>query len=208
MRMLKLLDASSPWVLTLAFGTLAFGSMLLLPGCNVNVKKGSEGEEKKVDIETPIGGLHVSKNADIHDVGLPVYAGARRKESKGDGDESSANVNISSNLFGLRVVAIEYLSDDPPEKLVDYYKDQLKKYGSVLECHTSKNHAGGSMDSEDDSSESKQLKCEGDNNGKIIELKVGTTQNQHIVAIRPADSGKGSDFGLVYVQMRGGKETI
>ena len=64
------------------------------------------------------------------------------------------------------------------------------------------------MNPDDDSSESKPLKCEGDNKGKVIELKVGTRQNQHIVSIQPADSGKGSDFGLVYVQMRGGKDTI
>ena len=209
MRMLKLLDASSPLVVTL---TLAFGSMLL-PGCNVNVKKDSEGQERKVDIETPIGGLHVSKAANVRDTGLPVYPGARMKEKEkdqdDDGDSNSANVNISSSLFGLRVVAVEYLSDDPPEKLVAYYTGQLKKYGSVLECHTNKNHAGADMDPDDDDSpDSKPLKCDGDNNGKVVELKVGTKQNQHIVSIRPADSGKGSDFGLVYVQVRGGKDTI
>jgi hypothetical protein len=37
---------------------------------------------------------------------------------------------------------------------------------------------------------------------------VGTEQNQHVVSIKPADNGKGSDFGLVYIQMRGGKDTI
>ena len=63
-------------------------------------------------------------------------------------------------------------------------------------------------DPDNDSDESKPLKCEGDNHGKVIELKVGTRQNQHIVSIKPADSGKGSDFGLVYVQIRGGKDTI
>ena len=83
--------------------------------------------------------LHVSKGADVRDTGLPVYPGARRKEKGDDGNESSANVNISSELFGLKVVAVEYLSDDPPEKLVAYYTGQLKKYGNVLVCHTSKN---------------------------------------------------------------------
>ena len=64
------------------------------------------------------------------------------------------------------------------------------------------------MNPGDDSKDSEKLKCEGDNDGKVIELKVGTEKNQHIVSIQPADSGKGSDFGLVYIQMRGGKETI
>jgi hypothetical protein len=201
----KLLDGTSPRAMTLA---LVFGAMLALPACNVNVKKDSDGQEKKVDIETPIGGLHVSKGADVRDVGLPVYPGARRKESSDDGDENSANVNISSNIFGLRVVAVEYLSNDSPEKIVSYYTGQLKKYGSVLECHTSKIHASADIDPDENSGDSKKLKCDGDDNGKVIELKVGSRQNQRIVSIRPADSGTGSDFGLVYVQMHGGKETI
>jgi hypothetical protein len=204
MRRLRLQDGNSALVLTFV---VAF-SALTVPGCNVRVNKDSEGQEKKVDIETPIGGLHVSKGADVHDTGLPVYPGARRKEKDHDGGSNSANVNISSSLFGLKVVAVEYLSNDSPEKIIAYYTGQLKKYGSVLECHTNKNHAGANIDPGDDSVESKPLKCEGNNDGKVVELKVGTRQNQHIVSIQPADSGTGSDFGLVYLQVRGGKDTI
>ena len=190
---------------------LAFGAVVALSGCDVNVRKNGEGQSKKVDIETPIGGLHVSKAADVRDTGIPVYPGARRKEkdNSDEGNENSANVNISSSLFGLKVVAVEYLSDDPPDKLIKYYTDQLKKYGSVLECHTNKSDPRATMNPGDDSDESKKLKCEnGDNDGNVVELKVGSRQNQHIVSIHPADTGKGSDFGLVYVQVRGSKDTI
>ena len=48
----------------------------------------------------------------------------------------------------------------------------------------------------------RKLKCEGDQNGKTVELKAGTEPNQHIVSIKPGDDGKGSDFGLVYIRMR------
>ena len=147
MRMLKLRDSNSRLLLIVG---VAFSALMVLPGCNVNVNKDSEGQEKKVDIETPVGQLHVSKAADVRDVGLPVYPGARRKEKSDDGHESSANVNISSSLFGLKVVAIEYLSDDSPEKLIAYYTGQLKKYGNVLECHTGENHAGADVDPDDD----------------------------------------------------------
>jgi len=181
-------------------------ALLALPACTVNVKKNAEGEGKKVDIETPVGGIHVNKDADIADVGLPVYPGARKKEKGENGEEKSANVNISAGKYGLRVVAIEYLSDDPPEKLVNYYKGQLKKFGNVLECHTS--HRGGEVNAHyGKDNESDALHCEDDNGGKVVELKVGTKQNQHIVSIEPADSGKGTDLGLVHVQIRG-KETI
>jgi hypothetical protein len=184
--------------------TVSVVLLLVLPACSINVKKGEQGEDKRVDIQTPVGGIHVSKDADEGDVGLPVYPGARKKEKDGDGEDKAANVNISAGNFGLRVVAIEYESNDSPDKLVSYYRDQLKKYGKVLECHTSRHdHDMSSSDND----ESNDLKCEGDNDGKNIELKVGTKQNQHIVAIEPAKNGKGCDFGLVHVQMRG-KNTI
>jgi hypothetical protein len=185
----------------LAFA-VALATLLALPACSINVKKDKGGEEKKVDIETPVGGIHVSKNADVRDIGLPVYPGARVKEKEDDGEEKSANVNISSGFFGLKVVAIEYESDDPPAKLISYYKDQLKKYGDVLECHSS---GHGHVTMNHGSHDSKELKCDGDNSGNNVELKVGTEDNQRIVSIRPED--KGSSFALVRVQTRG-KETI
>ena len=181
-------------------------AVLVMSACSINVKKNENGEDKKVDIETPVGGLHVSKNADVRDTGLPVYPGARKKEKDRDGEEKSANVNISSGLFGLKVVAIEYESDDPPEKLISYYTDQLKKYGSVLECHGSSNDDDVEVNQRH-SKDSKQLKCDGNNKGNKVELKVGTEDNQHIVAVQPAEKGKGSTFALVYVQTRG-KDTI
>ena len=182
---------------------LAVIALVLLPACSINVKKNEDGEDKKVDIETPVGGIHVSKDADVRDVGLAVYPGARKKQKDSSGDEKSANVNISGPGFGVKVVAVEYLSDDSPDKLIAYYRDQLKKYGSVLECHTSKH--GGDVEvnkmSHQDRKESRKLTCDNDDSGKTVELKVGTEDNQHIVAVEP--QGKGSNFALVYVQTHG-----
>jgi hypothetical protein len=184
--------------------------LLVLPACSINVKKADNGEDKKVDIETPVGGIHVRKDADVRDTGLPVYPGAREKPVTRSGEEKSANVNINGPGFGLKVVAIEFLSDDAPEKVVAYYKDQLKRYGSVLECHTS-NDDPANIDihgGHDGKNASNELRCDHDNAGKNLELKVGTQDNQHIVSIKPQDSGKGTDFALVYVQTRGGKKDM
>ncbi len=191
---------------------LAIAWLAALPACSINVKKADNGEEKKVDIETPVGGIHVSKGADARDTGLPVYPGAKPKDINETGEEKSANVNISAGMFGLRVVAIEFLSDDPPEKVATYYKDQLKKYGAILECHTSNRHRdSGDVDvhlGKSDKKDGSQLSCEQDS-GTTLELKVGTRQNQHLVSISPQDKGKGTDFALVYVQTHGGdKDTI
>ncbi len=176
-------------------------SLFALSACNVNVKKNEQGEDKNVDIKTPFGEIHVDKGADVKDTGLPVYAGSRVKQKNdNDNDEKNANVNISTSAFGLRVVAVEYESDDSPSKLIAYYKDQLKKYGNVLECHTTGHNYSYHSDSHSD-----ELKCEGDT-GKNIELKAGTKNNQHIVSIEPRD--KGSNFALVYVRIRGKEGTI
>jgi hypothetical protein len=195
------LNANPRWFVALA--------LLALPtlACNVRVKQDAAGEDKKVDIETPVGALHVSQGADVADVGLPVYPGARLKQKQEPGQEKGANVNISSHLFGLKVVAIEYESSAAPEKLIAFYKDKLKQYGNVLECHTNK-HGGSGVemkDNEEDSNGSDDLRCEDNSGGKVVELKVGTRHKQHIVAIDPQATG--TDFALVFVQMRG-KDTI
>lgn len=185
---------------------LLSASSLLIPACSVNVKKNEDGDEKKVDIQTPVAGLHVSNEPDVQDTGLPLYPGATRKQKKdGDSDETGANVNIATSLFGLKVVAVEFLTNDSPDKVMAFYKDKLSKYGNVLECHKRKGGGDVTMNSSGDDSKTRELKCEGDNSGNVIELKVGTEQKQHIVSIEPKD--KGTDFALVFVQTRG-KDTI
>ena len=178
-------------------------AMLLASACSINVKKEQNGQDKQVDISTPVGGIHVSKGADVADVGLPVYPGARLKQNDSDGNDKSANVNISSLGFGLKVVALEYRSDDSPTKLVSYYKDELQKYGKVLECHTS--HFSVNPDVKGSDHESHELTCDG-SSGNNIELKAGTKENQHIVAVEP--DGKGSSFSLVYVRTHGKQADI
>jgi hypothetical protein len=177
-----------------------FAALLLLPACSVNVKKEANGQDKQVDINTLVGGVHVSKQADISDVGLSVYPGARVKEKDSDGSDKSANVNISGFGYGIKVVAVEYESDDAPAKVLSFYKDQLKKYGNVLECHTSHLNLDMKTESRGSGNDSNELTCEGEH-GSNIELKVGRKDDQHIVAVEP--QGKGSSFSLVYVRTHG-----
>ena len=188
--------ANSPWSFAASVVTL----LLLLPACSVNVKKEANGEDKQVDIKTLVGGIHVSKQADASEVGLAIYPGARLKLKDSDGDDKSANVNISGFGFGLKVVALEYQTDDAPAKLIAFYKDQLKKYGRVLECHSSKPMSVDEEFSGKSGGESHELTCDS-TSGNHVELKVGTRENQHIVAVEP--EGKGSSFSLVYVRTHG-----
>lgn len=177
-------------------------SVLVLAACSINVKKEKNGEDKQVDINTPVGGIHVSKGVNPDEVGIPIYPGAKLKE-KDDGDDKSANVNISGFGYGLKVVALDYESNDTPDKIVAFYKGQLKRYGDVIVCHTSSLHVNTDVKKHD--GESHELTCEGDS-GKDIELKVGTKENQHIVAVEP--SGSGASFSLVYVRTHGKEAEI
>jgi len=185
---------------------IALALLAVLPACSVNVKEHS-ADNKRVDIDTPVGGIHVSKDTDPRDIGLEVYPGARKKEGNVDGDEKGANVNISGPGFGVRVIAQEYESDDSPEKLISFYKDQLKRYGSVLECKetwhggSAEMHKGGGKDEDGH----KPVSC-GSDKGDSVELKVGTEDNQHIVAVKT--EGKVSTFALVYVRTHGSSDTI
>jgi hypothetical protein len=183
---------------TIAAASLA--ALLLLPACSVNVKKEANGQDKQVDVKTLFGGVHVSKQADVADVGVAVYPGARLKEEDSDHSDKSANVNISGFGYGIKVVALEYESDDAPAKVLSFYKDQLKKYGGVLECHTTGLNLDMKMGSHGSGNDSNELTCEG-NHGNNIELKVGRKDDQHIVAVKP--QGKGSSFSLVYVRLHG-----
>lgn len=177
---------------------------LLLQGCSVSVKDHDNDGNGKVDISTPVGGIHVDQNADVRDTGLPVYPGAKLKPNSKDGDHKSANVNLSAFGFGLKVIALEYESDDPPAKIISYYQDQLKRYGSVVQCHGKR----AKLDDDVPFVGSRKsyvvggnLKCENDDTGSTVELKVGTDDNQRIVSIDP--EGKGSDFAIVWVRVRG-----
>jgi hypothetical protein len=210
-----------------SLSTAVVAAVFVLSACTVNVNKGEDGQDKKVDIQTPMGGLHVSNDADVRDVGLPIYPGARPKPKEDDDqDEKNANVNLSFGSFGLKVVAVEYLSDDAPDKILAYYASELKKYGKVLQCpgSTSADMHFGKSDSDSDS-DSDELTCgdskgsspqvkignkakgvmSDDTHGSGTELKAGTKHNQHIVSVKP--NGKGADFALVYVRTRG-KDTI
>jgi hypothetical protein len=182
---------------------LILTAVFSLSACSVNVKKDNAGDDKNVDIKTPFTDIHVEKNADARDTGLPVYPGARLKPKSGN-DDSSANVNLSAFGFGLKVVVLKYETDDSASKVQKFYEGPLKKYGSVLQCHTT--HGKNWTEKPGHDSDSGQLKCEGDDSGNVVELKSGTEGNQHVVAIEP--QAKGTEFTLVYVHTHGKDDTI
>jgi len=182
---------------------VACAAAVAIPSVAAQDRKPDSSQDKKLDVRSSLGDLHIGDDADARKTGLPLYPGARLKSD--DENQNKVNLGILTEAFGFRLVIASYASDDAPAKVIDFYRDKLKKYGKVLECHSRK-HAGDDVDvdtDDKDSQKSKELKCEGDNTGPVTELKVGTEDNQHVVAIEPNDGHSGSTFALVYVHTRG-----
>lgn len=158
----------------------------------------SDTQDKPLDVSSSMGDLHVGKDADARAAGLPAYPGAMAKHE--DGNEP-LNFALLTEGVGLKLVVAKYESDDAPAKVIAFYREKLKKYGKVVECHSQKKGSGVEVHDSEDSSGSKELKCD-DSSGPVTELKGGTEDDQHIVAIEPRDSGKGSSFAIVYVYSR------
>ncbi len=181
--------------LKLLFTLLAIASVWLLAACSIQVSD-KDKEKQKVDIQTPIANLKVDTSPQATDNGIPVYPGAKPRESDKDGDKHRANVNIGGLGFGLKVIAAEYVTPDSPEKVKSFYEDKLKQFGDVLVCKGHSSDSDVSMHGDKDD----RLTCK-DSHGDGWELKVGTQHNQHIVSIEP--DGSGTRFGTVLVQIHG-----
>jgi len=168
------------------------------------IAQDSDSHDKNLDVRSSIGDLHVGKDADARKAGLPLYPGAQLQSDKENSDQ--ANLSLLTDAFGVKLVVAKYQSDDAPAKVLDFYRDKLKKYGKVLECHSQKH--GGDVDVDgEDTRNAKELKC-GEDSGPVTELKVGTEDDQHIVAVEPRAGSKGSTFALVYVHTRGKRGEI
>ena len=152
------------------------------------------GKDKNVDVRSPVGDLHVGKDADAQKAGLPLYPGARPQHSEND---NPVNLALATDNFGMKLIVAKYETDDPAEKVLAFYREKMKKYGKVLECHnTDDTHDVNS----DDDKKDEPLKCAGNNSGPVRELKVGTENNQHIVAIENPKDGKATSFVVVYLR--------
>jgi hypothetical protein len=159
---------------------------LSLSGCNVDVQ--GEGQNKNVDVHTVFGDISVRTSDKGVDTGLPVYPGA--KLLQGDSDESgSADVNVGTSFVGVHVKAAKYESKDAPQAVVDFYKGELGKFGTVLACNGDVNFEG----------KPKQPVCKEDSGSGEIQLVTGTEDNHRMVSVKPR--GAGSEFAVVAIQI-------
>lgn len=186
-------------------------------GCRIDSNKHGDGDNVK--IATPFGGMQIkTDNADVlSGIGLPAYPGAtlvKKDKKNGKTDNGSADINMSFGSFQLKIKAVEYRTDDSPEKVFAFYKKALQRFGNVIQCENDKpigtpTHTDEGLTCEEDhhsGDSGVHVDTPGSRNGVSAfdgsaktQLKAGSKKHQHIVDINP-DHG-GSKFGLVSLDL-------
>ncbi|WP_420238936.1 hypothetical protein ACOBR2_04880 [Telmatobacter bradus] len=184
------------------------GVMLLtagIVGCRLHLHKDAKGDDKQVQLDTPFGGLHVDTDqSSASDLGLPAYPGAELV--KGDDKHKSVDVHMGFGEWQMRVRAVSYESADSQEKVEEFYKKALARYGGVITC---RNHEPVGLPKVT----SEGLTCSNDGKAKIdvdgngeptssdrLELKAGSKRRQHEIYFDKPRNGR-SQFVLVSLDL-------
>lgn len=177
-----------------------------LAGCRIHEENGPNGESKKVQVDTPFGGIHVNTDQlTAADLGLPVYPGAQ--VVTGDDNHKSADVHMGFGSFEMRIKVVSYSSNDSQEKVVAFYKKALTRFGDVITCQ---DHVAVGKPV----ATSEGLTCADDgNNVKVdagagsydpkkggFQLKAGSKRHEHVVGFESAAPGT-SHYSLVELDL-------
>ena len=178
-----------------------------LAGCRIHTEKGANGDDKKVQVDTPFGGIHVNTDqTTAAEMGLPIYPGAAVVK---DGDKhKSADVHLGFGQWELRVRAVSYESSDSEEQVVAFYKKALGRYGDVITCK-------GATAVGTPTATREGLTCSEGKHTKVkigrddygvdkdgLELKAGSKRHQHILGMENPQGGK-TKFALVALDLPG-----
>jgi hypothetical protein len=187
---------------------------ILLAGCHVT--EDDHGDHKNVSIGTPFGSMKVNTSKDGNDIGaigITAYPGAVPVKDKDDDNSNNANVSMNFGPFHLGVKAADFQTSDSPDKVIAFYqKDLASRYGSVIECRGhnsvgSTTHTTQGLTCSDDEHtriktgdhHSKGIAIMGDDSAADIELRSGSPQHLHIVAVDSRDGG--TKIGLVSLDL-------
>ncbi|MFY9852426.1 MAG: hypothetical protein WAK26_00950 [Terracidiphilus sp.] len=186
--------------------TLAVGLALAagMAGCRVHVDKDANGQEKKVQVDTPFGGVHVNTDqTTAADLGLPAYPGAT--VARDNEDHKSADVHLGFGEWELRVRTVSYETPDPEDKVTAFYKKAMGRYGDVITCRGDSPVGTPATTSEGlgcaDDKQGGHVKIEHNEMGKdSVELKAGSRRHQHIMGFE-GSKNKQTRFALVALDL-------
>lgn len=177
-----------------------------LTGCRIQTQKGANGEDKKVQIDTPFGGVHVDTDqTSAADLGLPAYPGSQVVRDKSD--SQSADIHMGFGEWELRVRVVSYSTPDSEDKVVAFYRKALGRYGDVIACQGdtpvgTPTSTGEGLTCADNGKNTKVQINSGDfGTGKDnFQLKAGSKRHQHIVGFESSAPGQ-TRFSLVALDL-------
>ena len=147
--------------------------------------------------------VHASSQVTPAAIGLPVYPGAKLAAKHGD-EDAAFDIGFAFGDTRLRMEGISYESDDSPDRVLEFYRKALSRYGDVLECDHGR--AVGSL-----SVTSSGLQCSdkkgGENvnfNGRLDsskdhDLRAGSPGEFRIAGIDGSDT-RSSRFVIMYLK--------
>jgi len=182
---------------------LGLAVALGISGCRVHVDKDANGKEKNVQVDTPFGGVHVNTDQiSASDLGLPIYPGAQ--QSRDDENDKSADVHLGFGDWQLRVKAVNYTTSDSKEKVTEFYKKALTRFGDVITCDGNSPVGTPAVTREgltcDDNDKNGKVKLDSHDFKQDFQLKAGSKRHQHVVGFKDPKDGR-TRFTLVAIDL-------
>ena len=125
--------------------------------------------------------------------GLPVYPKAVLSEHT----DGRGTVSLTDGTHAHSVAASAYLSQDKPDRVLQFYRDRLKAKGQIVECSGGKNDDVDVQLNEESLADPSACRAE-DFAASGTQLKVISGGEQKIVVVLPHNSG--SEIALVSVK--------
>ena len=131
-----------------------------------------------------------------HSLGVKLFPGASERPGRTRYDQKKGAVSLE-DVIASNVAADVFVSSQPPDRVLSFYRSELKRLGAVTECHGGANprvHVRVDADSVSDPSA-----CH------IFDFGIGDTElkavrngEQFIVAI--GETEHGTEFAIVHVE--------
>ena len=168
---------------------MVFSAVLPLAACGIDVQDAEQG--KKVDIKSPFGSVNVRTDVENPDTGLSGVSGAQPLREHDD--HESADVNISSPWFGVKVVGRHLRERRRPGEGPRILQIRMKTFGAVTECRGDVDFRGGGRQ--------RRPVCKEKPSSHDVQLLTGTEERQRVVSV--IASRRRFRNALVYVNTRG-----
>lgn len=129
-------------------------------------------------------------------LGVPVFPGATPRAERTSSHNGKATVSLE-DVVVRKLSAEVFVSDQAPDRILDFYRDQLKHYGTVTECTGGRNTRVHVRVDADEVSEPAACRAANFGAGET-EIKATSDNERFIISVQPTPNG--SEFAIVRVE--------